>query len=85
MPDNRSSYASEIEFNNGVTYSDIRKVIIAIVNYIGSEKSIRHHVDNQFMDEVRHSDHDVVDVNDLVPYKGTIMHKADGMKVYVFC
>ena len=79
------SYSSEVEFTAGVTHAEIRSVMDAIVNMIGSEKSLRRHVDGVFMSEVRYADHDVIDVADLAPYKGTVMLKADGVKCYVFC
>lgn len=79
------SYSSEIELEPGVAHAQLRLVLIAMMNTIGSEKEMKRYIDSAYMDEVRHADHDVVDVKDLTPYKGTIMIKADGMKVYVFC
>lgn len=79
------SFSSEVEFEPGVTHMHIRLVMIAILNAAGSEKSLKRYVEPMYMSEVRHSDHNVVDVGDLNPYKGTVMLKADGMKVYVFC
>lgn len=48
-------------------------------------KSLRKYVNSMFVNEVRHADHDVVDVTDLNSHRGVIMTKVDGMKVYVFC
>ncbi|KAI6986058.1 hypothetical protein KC359_g8918 [Hortaea werneckii] len=85
------SYSSEIEFKAGVTHWNIRKVANTIIMTVGSEDElmppnrIDKFIEKLHMDESRNADHDVVDVKDLSPYKGTIMLKADGMKVYVFC
>lgn len=79
------SFSSEVEFKPGVTHMHIRLVMIMILNAVGSEASLKRYVEPMYMSEIRHSDHDVVDVGDLNPYKGSVMLKADGMKVYVFC
>ena len=85
------SYSSEIEFRNGVRYTEIRKVLNTVLMTVGSEDVLapRTRIDKfiaqMHLDESRHADHDVVDIKDLSAYKGTNMLKADGMKVYVFC
>ncbi|KAM3497497.1 hypothetical protein MY10362_009158 [Beauveria mimosiformis] len=79
------SFAAEVEFPNGVTHMFIRRVMKIIINTTGSMYALRKFVNPVFMSEVRYTDHDVVDVTDLDAHRGTIMQKADGMKVYVFC
>ena len=79
------SYASEVEFRNGVTYRQMRTVLKSVVNTVGSITTLKRQIDPVFMSEIRYTDHDVVDVTDLNTHTGTIMHKADGMKMYVFC
>jgi hypothetical protein len=56
-----------------------------LANTAGSESTMRHHIDQFFIPEARHANNDVVNVVDLNQYRGTIMRKVDGMKVYVFC
>lgn len=82
--ENVVTYASEVEFRAGVTHMQLRRVMNRVVLTVGSERSMTRFIKSMYMDEARHADHDVVDVKDLTPYKGTTMIKADGMKVYVF-
>jgi len=79
------SFSSEVEFDPGVSHSQIRMIASTMLNTVGSDYSLKRYIEPMYMSEARHSDHDVVDVADLAPHKGTIMIKADGMKVYVFC
>jgi hypothetical protein len=78
------SYASELEFQNGVTHMQMRTVISKIINVSGSITTLKKNIEHTFMNEVRHADHDVVDVTNLDNHRGVIMHKVDGVKVYVF-
>lgn len=80
-----SSFASEIEFKPGITHKKIKEVVNEIISMVGSENKLASYIDFMFMSEIRHADHDVVDVADMSLYKGSFMIKADGMKVYVFC
>lgn len=85
------SFASEVEFKNGVKHAEIRRVMNEILLSVGSENELmpvnrpERFINQTHMDEARHADHDVIDVKDLSPYRGTKMLKADGMKMYVFC
>jgi len=79
------SFASEVEFRPGVMHLQIKTVASAIINMVGSESIMMPYIDDAFMSEIRHADHDVVDVADMTSYRGSFMIKADGMKVYVFC
>lgn len=80
-----SSYSAEIEFKSRLTDMKLRRVLDWIVNIVGSVRMIANEIDNEYMSSARSVDHAVVDVSDMSMYKGTFMHKADGMKVYVFC
>jgi hypothetical protein len=74
-----------VELKLGITHEDLKKVLHTIMNVVGSEISMTRYLENQFMNEVRRVDHDVVDMRDLAPYRCTNVLKANGMKMYVFC
>lgn len=78
------TYASEVEFENGIMCLDIKRVLNVLIGVIGSEAKLSRHIDAMFMSEVLRADHDVVDVTSLEAHRGTVTHKVNGMKVYVF-
>ena len=59
--------------------------MIELVDAIGSMILLKGFIESSFVDEIRNVDHDVVDVGRFDAYAGSIVLKADGMKVYVFC
>lgn len=81
----RVSYAAEYELVDEVSSEVIRRVMAMSGNIVGHVPMMRGIVDSGFMSAIRSRDHIVVDTPSLYGYKGRLMAKADGVKVYVFC
>jgi hypothetical protein len=59
------AFSSEIGFIGKVIHLDVRRVASVIINMVGTDRVLRNMIDSTFMGEVRHVDHDVVDVTNF--------------------
>lgn len=80
----KKTYATEIEFLGNSSFEQITQVTSEILKMTETDKSMKMYVDQSFMSQSRHADHDVLDVSDVKTCTGIFTYKADGMKVYVF-
>ena len=82
MPSSRAakvvSIAERISFAPGSVLADISAEMVPGTKLVISNEY-------EFRGEIRNVEHHLVDIRSLHPYRGTIMIKADGMKVYAFC
>jgi hypothetical protein len=80
-----TSFAGEFEVERRATNSIMRAVLCLALGTTGSINAMKYEIDDQFLNDIKSSDHIVVDVPDLMGYTGNFLAKGDGVKVYIFC